>query len=51
MYYNLINGKRQYTLKEGESAHPAKFSPEDVYSKYRIKIKQRFNISPFDNDK
>nr|CAH7754359.1 unnamed protein product [Callosobruchus chinensis] len=26
------------------SAHPARFSPEDKYSKYRIIVKTRFGI-------
>ncbi|VDO42444.1 unnamed protein product [Haemonchus placei] len=28
------------------SAHPARFSPEDKYSKYRVIIKRRFGILP-----
>ncbi|CAG7848551.1 SubName: Full=Probable NOP10-nucleolar rRNA processing protein {ECO:0000313/EMBL:CCA66538.1} [Serendipita indica DSM 11827] len=47
------NGNRVYTLKkvtaEGKmtkSAHPARFSPDDKYSKYRIKIKQRYGVLP-----
>jgi H/ACA ribonucleoprotein complex subunit 3 len=40
MYTLDANGKRQYTLKkivDGEvtkSAHPARFSPDDKYSRY-----------------
>lgn len=40
MYTLDGNGKRQYTLKkitDGEvtkSAHPARFSPDDKYSRY-----------------
>lgn len=40
MYTMDANGKRQYTLKkivDGEvtkSAHPARFSPDDKYSRY-----------------
>lgn len=43
MYTLDGNGKRVYTLKkivEGEvtkSAHPARFSPDDKYSKYVLK--------------
>ncbi|XP_018579664.1 H/ACA ribonucleoprotein complex subunit 3 [Anoplophora glabripennis] len=50
MYY-LENGKRVYTLKKTdpwgnptESAHPARFSPEDKYSKQRIIIKSRYGL-------
>lgn len=42
-------GKRVYTLKkidpEGKptlSAHPARFSPDDKFSRHRITIKRRF---------
>lgn len=28
------------------SAHPARFSPEDKYSKYRVLIKKRFGVLP-----
>ncbi|KAH7728330.1 H/ACA ribonucleoprotein complex subunit 3 [Aphelenchoides avenae] len=52
-YYLDAEGKRVYTLKktdqEGKntfSAHPARFSPEDKYSKYRIIIKKRFGLLP-----
>ncbi|KAG0298012.1 snoRNP complex protein [Dissophora globulifera] len=44
-------GKRIYTLKkltpEGKvtrSAHPARFSPDDKYSRHRVTLKKRFNI-------
>ncbi|KKO75320.1 h aca ribonucleoprotein complex subunit 3 [Vairimorpha ceranae] len=49
MFYKFINNQKVYTLKEegSESAHPAKFSPVDQYSKYRVLIKERFNIRPF----
>ncbi|KAK0414950.1 hypothetical protein QR680_011691 [Steinernema hermaphroditum] len=50
-FYLNEEGKRVYTLKskspsgqETQSAHPARFSPEDQYSKYRITIKKRFGI-------
>ena len=53
-----VTGKRIYTLKkesaagEGEeaapkpnqSAHPARFSPDDKYSKQRILIKKRHGM-------
>lgn len=51
MFYNLVDGKRVYTLnKEGAmSAHPARFSVEDKFSKQRIEIKRRYNLSPFND--
>ncbi|KAK5656900.1 hypothetical protein OQA88_4451 [Cercophora sp. LCS_1] len=43
------SAKRRYTLKkflQGEgitqSAHPARFSPDDKYSKYRNAIRRRY---------
>ena len=46
-------GKRVYTLKKitesGEitkSAHPARFSPDDKYSRQRVTLKKRFNLLP-----
>ncbi|XP_066249691.1 H/ACA ribonucleoprotein complex subunit 3 [Euwallacea similis] len=51
MYYLDQSGKRIYTLKKidpygnpTQSAHPARFSPEDQYSKQRIIIKTRYGI-------
>ncbi|XP_017786012.1 PREDICTED: H/ACA ribonucleoprotein complex subunit 3 [Nicrophorus vespilloides] len=51
MYYLNEEGKRVYTLKKVDpagnptsSAHPARFSPEDKYSRERITVKQRFGI-------
>lgn len=50
-YYNGPNSDRVYTLKEQapdgaitQSAHPAKFSPDDGYSQERIMCKKRFNL-------
>nr|XP_027227690.1 H/ACA ribonucleoprotein complex subunit 3-like [Penaeus vannamei] len=50
-YYLDNEGNRVYTLKkvdpEGRptaSAHPARFSPEDKYSRQRIVIKRRFGL-------
>jgi len=47
------DGKRIYTLKKatasGEmtrSAHPARFSPDDKFSRHRITIKKRFGLLP-----
>jgi len=50
-YYKGPEGKRIYTLKEEspsgactQSAHPAKFSPDDPFSQERILCKKRFNL-------
>lgn len=54
LYHYMENGKRVYTLKEKiegkviEHSHPAHFTPEDKFSKYRILTKQKYNINPFD---
>ncbi|THC92683.1 hypothetical protein EYZ11_007854 [Aspergillus tanneri] len=44
-------GKRVYTLKkvdtEGrvtKSAHPARFSPDDKYSRHRVTLKKRYGL-------
>ncbi|KAL8965823.1 MAG: hypothetical protein Q9183_003672 [Haloplaca sp. 2 TL-2023] len=50
MYTLDATGKRLYTLKKvaaGEitkSAHPARFSPDDKYSRHRITIKKRYGL-------
>jgi H/ACA ribonucleoprotein complex subunit 3 len=51
MYFMDDAGKRVYTLNKVDpqgrptiSAHPARFSPEDKYSKQRIEIKRRFGL-------
>jgi len=52
MYYlNETGDKRIYTLKKTDpngqptiSAHPARFSPEDQYSRERITMKKRFGL-------
>ncbi|KAL8767925.1 MAG: hypothetical protein Q9209_005713 [Squamulea sp. 1 TL-2023] len=50
MYTVDATGKRLYTLKKvsaGEvtkSAHPARFSPDDKYSRHRITIKKRYGL-------
>lgn len=51
MYYVDEKGERVYTLdkkdtesKPTKSAHPAKFSPEDKYSRERITLKTRFGL-------
>jgi len=53
MYYLSESGTRVYTLKketpEGkptESAHPARFSPDDKFSKHRLICKKRFGLLP-----
>lgn len=51
MYTLDENGSRIYTLKkitdEGKitrSAHPARFSPDDKFSRHRVTIKKRYSI-------
>ncbi|KAK4956944.1 snoRNP complex protein [Elasticomyces elasticus] len=50
MYTLDANGKRIYTLKKvaaGEvtkSAHPARFSPDDKYSRHRVTLKKRYGL-------
>ncbi|RQM08569.1 hypothetical protein DH86_00000297 [Scytalidium sp. 3C] len=50
MYTLDANGKRVYTLKKvvsGEvtkSAHPARFSPDDKYSRHRVTLKKRYGL-------
>ncbi|KAJ5533991.1 H/ACA ribonucleoprotein complex subunit Nop10 [Penicillium freii] len=50
MYTLDTAGKRVYTLKKvlnGEvtkSAHPARFSPDDKYSRHRVTLKKRYNL-------
>lgn len=54
LMYTLDNeGKRVYTLKkisaEGvvtKSAHPARFSPDDKFSRQRVTLKRRFGLLP-----
>ena len=53
MYYRDAGGKRVFTLKkEGpdgkptQSAHPARFSPDDKFSKHRLICKRRFGLLP-----
>jgi H/ACA ribonucleoprotein complex subunit 3 len=53
MYTLGPDGKRIYTLKKvtesGEitkSAHPARFSPDDKFSRQRVTLKKRFNLLP-----
>ncbi|KIX09851.1 H/ACA ribonucleoprotein complex subunit 3 [Rhinocladiella mackenziei CBS 650.93] len=43
-------GKRIYTLKKvldgvvTKSAHPARFSPDDKYSRHRVTLKKRYGL-------
>lgn len=53
MYYTDDNGERVYTLKKAApdgtptmSAHPARFSPDDKFSRERTTCKKRFNLLP-----
>jgi H/ACA ribonucleoprotein complex subunit 3 len=44
------SGKRVYTLKKvldgvvTKSAHPARFSPDDKYSRHRVTLKKRYGL-------
>eukprot|EP00055_Hartaetosiga_balthica_P013435 m.68841 g.68841 ORF g.68841 m.68841 type:complete len:65 (-) comp8258_c8_seq1:221-415(-) len=51
MYYLDDNGKRVYTLQKMDpsgnpttSAHPARFSPDDKFSRHRVTLKKRFGL-------
>jgi H/ACA ribonucleoprotein complex subunit 3 len=56
LMYHLdpVTGRRTYTLKKEcekageekvtESAHPARFSPDDKFSSQRVMTKKRFNV-------
>ena len=53
MYYLDEKGNRVYTLKKTapdgsptQSAHPARFSPDDKFSKQRVACKKRFGLLP-----
>jgi len=53
MYYLDGEGKRVYTMKKEapdgsmtKCAHPARFSPDDKFSKHRVTLKKRFGILP-----
>lgn len=52
MYTLDSNGKRLYTLKKvvdgkvTKSAHPARFSPDDKWSRQRVTLKRRFGLLP-----
>mgnify|MGYP002789599130 CR=1 len=51
MYYLNDEGNRVYTLKKvspagviTKSAHPARFSPDDKFSRHRVTLKKRHGI-------
>ncbi|KAK9480946.1 H/ACA ribonucleoprotein complex subunit 3 [Lipomyces japonicus] len=53
MYTEGPDGKRLYTLKKitvdgtiTKSAHPARFSPDDKYSRQRVTLKKRYGLLP-----
>jgi len=53
MYYTNEKGERVYTLEKVDpngnpttSAHPARFSPDDKFSRHRYTIKKRFGLLP-----
>ncbi|THG07221.1 hypothetical protein TEA_012027 [Camellia sinensis var. sinensis] len=52
-FYINDNGNKVYTTKKEsplglatESAHPARFSPDDKYSRQRVLLKKRFGLLP-----
>ncbi|XP_040437557.1 H/ACA ribonucleoprotein complex subunit 3 [Falco naumanni] len=49
--YDTERGERVYTLKKvsptgqpTRSAHPARFSPDDKFSRHRMTLKRRFGV-------
>lgn len=50
MYNSAADGTRTYTLKKvldgtvTKSAHPARFSPDDKYSRHRVTLKKRYGL-------
>ncbi|EFJ04728.1 hypothetical protein SELMODRAFT_229746 [Selaginella moellendorffii] len=53
MCYVNEEGQKVYTIKKEapdgsptESSHPARFSPDDKFSKQRVMLKKRFGILP-----
>ncbi|XP_051485869.1 H/ACA ribonucleoprotein complex subunit 3 [Apus apus] len=51
--YTGPRGERVYTLKKmspdgrpTRSAHPARFSPDDKFSRHRLALKRRFGLLP-----
>ncbi|KEH23939.1 putative H/ACA ribonucleoprotein complex, subunit Nop10 [Medicago truncatula] len=52
-FYINDNGDKVYTTKKEsplglatQSAHPARFSPDDKFSEQRVKLKKRFGLLP-----
>ncbi|KAG4913253.1 hypothetical protein JHK82_053836 [Glycine max] len=52
-FYINDNGDKVYTTKKDsplglptQSAHPARFSPDDKYSRQRVLLKKRFGLLP-----
>ncbi|XP_027082956.1 H/ACA ribonucleoprotein complex subunit 3-like protein [Coffea eugenioides] len=52
-FYINENGDKVYTTKKESpvgaitlSAHPARFSPDDKYSRQRVLLKKRFGLLP-----
>ncbi|KAH1258424.1 H/ACA ribonucleoprotein complex subunit 3-like protein [Glycine max] len=52
-FYINDNGDKVYTTKKEspvglptQSAHPARFSPDDKYSRQRVLLKKRFGLLP-----
>ncbi|XP_041752466.1 H/ACA ribonucleoprotein complex subunit 3 [Coregonus clupeaformis] len=50
-FYLNENGERVYTLMKVDllgqptsSAHPARFSPDDKFSRHRVTLKKRFGL-------
>ena len=50
MCYLDASGNRVYSMKKAspdgsatKSAHPARFSPDDKFSRHRVTLKKRFN--------
>ncbi len=53
MYTLDAAGQRVYTLAKrtpageaAKSAHPARFSPDDKFSRHRVTLKRRFGVLP-----
>ncbi|KAL0485357.1 H/ACA ribonucleoprotein complex subunit [Acrasis kona] len=54
MLMRYCEGCSLYTLKascakcekETRSAHPARFTPDDKYSKYRVELKKKYGLLP-----
>ncbi|KAF2859766.1 H/ACA ribonucleoprotein complex subunit 3 [Piedraia hortae CBS 480.64] len=57
MYTLDASGNRVYTLKKNvgeemtKSAHPARFSPDDQFSRQRVTLKRRYGLLITQQDK